>query len=514
MTCRSEYFKERFGNFTKSSFVEKLKIIDNFESQWNIFHKNQLLQKYFDFFKLQSPHISLDARNILENDTLLLRMFCEAYGNPDSQSENNIPAITNIYRDKIFREYLERKVRSAIEQDRKASEIYGKSYNRYMGLFDKIAQIMVEKQQYSDILLTDIPDKYDDVLSILMGEDVIFRKDLQTHTDPFNDRVEVLNFTFDEFRDFILTKYLVNNIYMNNPQIFEELLDNILTPSSPIAEGVKTYLFYISKRSENQNLSRFVVNTNWYKSIFIKSIFSVEEEFINDDDIELLKECFIENDVSASWITKMLIIRWRSSLYPKLNISILFDILSSMNENKYIIFLENISSNRGRYFHNDDPIWIMPDEIAEGVNDLIIERGLINNPDVENLMELLIFLFSDGINNITYTSKCFEVFERIADKYFETAIDILSKYLYIDNRVICINSWKMIGCLSKNRQISKDIIDFACDLLIGYNSTTNNLTIRVLKEIARFLDINLKENNIDVDDIVKYEIQRISLISI
>jgi hypothetical protein len=335
LTCRSEYFEERFSNFKQSSFAGGIRFIDNLERHMSKLHKDQLVEGYFRFFKLRYSYISKQAAEILEKDTLLLRMFCEAYGDVNAQEAIQLPQIVDIYREKVFREYYERKIASAIEYDEDSPGIKVRSGEKYRQVLDYIIKLMVQQEQYANIPIADLPTEYDRALSILLGEDIIVRKDLMNVDNAFDDRVEVISFTFDEFRDFLLAKYLVNIVFRQDQQKFEEVVDRLVAPKSAVAEGIRTYLFFASRQPNGRDILKVISEKEWYGEIFIKSIFSVEEEFITQEDLNEIKARFYEHERNAFQIIRMLVRRWRTSWYPQLNILLLFEILNEFSEDTY-----------------------------------------------------------------------------------------------------------------------------------------------------------------------------------
>ena len=54
-----------------------------------------------------------------------------------------------------------------------------------------------------------IPNSYKDILECIINEDILFRKDLIKDRKSAFGNIEVLNFTIDEFRDYLISDYLV-----------------------------------------------------------------------------------------------------------------------------------------------------------------------------------------------------------------------------------------------------------------------------------------------------------------
>jgi len=282
LTCRTEYFEERFSNFKQSSFAQEIRFVDNLERRMSEMHQDQMVEGYFRFFNLPLSSLSQHAAQILKKDTLLLRMFCEAYGDENAKEEIQLPNIIDIYREKIFREYFKRKIDDITDYDDDASRIRVRHEEKYRQVLDHIIMLMIERGQYANIPITDLPSDFDNALGILLGEDIIVRKDLVNIDDPFDASVEVISFTFDEFRDFLIAKHLINVIFQQDQQKFEEVVDRITTPESSVAEGVATYLFFASRRSSGEDIRKVIGEREWYKdTVGAKLTYNFEKTVTN-----------------------------------------------------------------------------------------------------------------------------------------------------------------------------------------------------------------------------------------
>ena len=110
LTCRSEYFDQRFDNLRQASFAQETYFVEDFEQCMSNIHKDHLLDAYFRFFNLRFSYLSPRAAETLQRDTLLLRIFCEAYGDHNATEAIQLPQVMDIYKDKVFRTYLDRKL--------------------------------------------------------------------------------------------------------------------------------------------------------------------------------------------------------------------------------------------------------------------------------------------------------------------------------------------------------------------------------------------------------------------
>lgn len=502
LTCRTEYFEERFSNFKQSSFAQEIRFIDNLERHMSEMHQDQMVEGYFRFFSLPFSSLSQHAAEILAKDTLLLRMFCEAYGDENAKEEIQLPNIIDIYREKIFREYFKRKIDDITEYDDDASRIRVRHEEKYRQVLDHIIMLMIERAQYANFPITDLPSDYDSALGILLGEDIIVRKDLVNMEDAFDDSVEVISFTFDEFRDFLIAKHLINVVFQQDQQKFEEVVDRITTPKSSIAEGVATYLFFASRRSGGSDIRKVIGEKEWYKGIFIKSIFSVEEDFITQDDLDEIKTRFFENERDAAWIIRMLVWRWRTSLYPQLNIRLLFEIFNELGEDTYGRFVEANVKNR---LYNIDDSYIK--RLTSKVGEWLESESLLEDADFINLVEVLIYFFPVW-GEWTLDLPAFDTFAKFAELKPDIAITLLRKHTRISHPGIQAQVWRVLTYIENAGEIPIELVEEACYLLLEVDENNLHKSGSLVKEIVRFLEKCATENNLSYPDPVVEQIQR------
>ncbi|MBM3181092.1 MAG: hypothetical protein FJZ86_12150 [Chloroflexi bacterium] len=449
LTCRSEYFEERFSNLKTSSFSDNIVYVKNLETRMDKKHKEQLLKGYFRFFNIRVGYLSKRARDILENDVLLLRMFCEVYGNVDRDKVSSPVQISDIYREKVFREYLERKLRDAIVHDSNDPQVAIRIGDKYRQALKHIIELMIEQKQYANILISDISAEHDEAITGLLGEDVIIRKDLFNNGDVLSTSTEVLNFTFDEFRDFLIANYLVNNVFAKNKKKFEEFIDSASSEKSVIAEGLRTYLFYSSRHPEGRGvILDFIRKKDWYQEIFIKSIFSVEEELITDEDINEVRKKFCDNERTASWILRMLVWRWRVSLYTKLNINLLFEILDTIDVELYKKLVVPGLSGYGVHGVDGSNSWQI-NQLTKDVEEDLDDKKFKITADYLNIMELLIYLFPVwGTQSSSTLTPAFNAYWKFAHRFPDKATTLLLKHIFIENLNIRSQVWRMLTGIS------------------------------------------------------------------
>jgi hypothetical protein len=110
MTCRTEYYKEKFAT-VDADFKGRILKIEELNEHLGDEEKQKLLQNYLTYFK-----ISADLHHYVEealcDDLLLLRIFCEA------NKGKTLGQVNSIKREELFAEYYELMAEKLIEKVR------------------------------------------------------------------------------------------------------------------------------------------------------------------------------------------------------------------------------------------------------------------------------------------------------------------------------------------------------------------------------------------------------------
>jgi len=463
LTCRTEYFEQRFSNFRHASFANKIAFIDRVHSRMNEVKRKRLLNTYFRFFNIYYERMSKDVFEQLSDDSLLLRFFCEAYGDHQSNKKINMPHLYDIYKESLFRTYFETKSKKIGERIKDA--FFKTKVKR---LLNKIIIYMIENRIFVDIPVSEVASGNNDfeLLNRMLEEDMILRKDLgKTKIGISNEKSEVVNFTFDEFRDFWLSNYLITSIFAKNRNKFEKLIDELIDSNSPVAEGISKYLFHISKRAnydnelknqlDNLKLARLIEQKDWYDEIFTESILSTDDAFIMNCDLDKVREKFMENIKSSSFIIVALIKRYNTVGYKNLNIGFLLTILRDLNESECRDLVNPVFDDVDHWWsHPRDTQYWPIGSLINNLRNVLRKDVLEDNLPLHNVFEFLIFLF--GLRNSQETRKLYEDYGM---KYPRIAVKQLINNASAKNRVVVMNIWAILAYLSENEQ---DIPDNFC----------------------------------------------------
>jgi hypothetical protein len=496
LACRSEYFEERFANFREASFADRICFVEDVERYMSSMHRDHLIEAYFRFFGLRCPYLSVRAEEILKNDMLLLRVFCEAYGDHLSEEAIHLPQILHIYRDEVFKLYLDKKLEGASQYSDNSPRLPVGVGVRYKRLLSRIIHLMIERNQFSNLPVVDLGEEHYLALSELLGEDIIVRKDLADGTSVLDEKSEVINFTFDEFRDFLLANHLVVTTFEDDPKKFEEIVDRIITAESPVAEGVSKFLFFASKRPECGQVRSAIASSSWYKGLFLDCIFEVKEDLIAQNDLKEIEARFLEGPQQASQIIRMLIGRWRIDAYPILNIDLLFQILDGLDVSEHKRLVEPAFRRSPRY-RVGETAWPI-EYLVNEIRGILIDGEL--EPCFEKLAELLIYLFD--IRGSRHTFPAYIVFGEFAEQNPDIASELLEGKVGIRNQNIAIRVWNMLKTLADQGEIPDDLVDEACQLLLGLHESEMFKQSELARSVSRFLKSCHESKGIDLPDAV------------
>lgn len=450
LTCREEYFEDRYGKLV-DHFDEK----DLYRNKVNNLYthdieKKRLFDGYFTFFKISQANISKKVFDLLTEDTLLLRTFCEAYGDINRQENVVLPLMYDIYKYDVFKKYFDKKFQTI--KDKKIIDIENCEKCSYEKLLSDIAEYMIKSKKYTDIpkiIVNTFTDK--ELLKDIVDEDIVFREDIIVKKGLIKSEELVINFTFDEFRDYLISKYLLELFGNVSDEEYSRIIYDTTNNTSEVIEGVQKYIFYQGKIYNNKEFNKILLNQVWYEKIFRNNIYSLEDKYILDEDIEEINKFFRKGIRYSSKIVVNLLHRYDIKYFYKLNIETLINIIFSLNDEEFRslfipIFVKVKSKyefeRRYRYFDTD--------------NFLSFLRELLQKQNVYDYR----FLFKFIIMIIGVNYEVLNVFVGYLRKDPDTAINILFEFSKSNSKVLNTNIQRIIkDIFSKHEELnlSEDI---------------------------------------------------------
>ena len=420
LTCRSEYYRLNFKFLESSAYAENIIKIEGINSKLEDHEKERLFRTYLDSFTITWDSFSSSAYELLVDNFLLLRIFCEAY------QGQHIGAIFNVHMFDLFENYY-RQIRDKVSGWLPGEVTLEK-------IFCELISYMVKNKTYNDIPLQKIIDLAKlpkDIILRLIDENIFFRRDILNPTGVLLD-AEVINFTFDEFKDFLIADYLSNVLLQEDRDDMVRFLNEEISPDKPLFEGVSKYLFIFSKKAQNSELGNVIEGMQWYGEKYIRYIFQMDDRYLKEDDKDKIRKSFFINGTDAEVILRFILhYRFDTSIYKNLNITLLYDILSKLDEENFNKkFLDYFKQRGDKSYYVDSQHDINLNHYFRFVSEQF-ESGKISNSDVE----LLFFLLLGDCGDNPFR-KAKELFNRFYNDTPKRALQVISKYLIVENNFI------------------------------------------------------------------------------
>jgi hypothetical protein len=357
---------------------------------------------------------------------ILLRIFCEVYRRNGKSPQRLTVFIQSIYRSEIFDQYLELKLQNAAEQKDRIDPKY-----TVIGTLEKLRKLlylitdqMIQNRSFSNIPLDAILGENETDLCVLLDEELLIRRD----TNPASTRLsnpssDVINFTYDEFRDYLLAKRILDVIYAKGKTEFEGFMLSMSKDQQQVLEGLQRFLFYLSRLPNNKEFWEYYHTHKLYNDIYASEIFSVSPEHLNVDDGTRVLEILNSESENTRFIVFALMHRWNTSVNHILSIDLL---------NKYFMKCGNAQhmSLLTRCFYYKEYMYSSEQDVLEiitkSILDLVEEN--IRSEIYHGLFLFCVFLLPAGLGSRRdYIVSSF--LRRIGELYPQECIDALSASL-------------------------------------------------------------------------------------
>ena len=347
MTCRSEYLEENFQELTET-FENKMMVEKDIYHHLNEEDIDKLLERYFRYFNI-TAHLEEAVKSTLTNNLLLLRIFCEA------NKYRRLGRVYHINRDELFTVYYDTMLsRIADAPDWEGRREFRR--RKIKGFFTVILKRMIETDKFFNVSLDDLLEgmnqEDENMLLRFLDENILLRKDLAKDKEK-TENEEVVNFTYDAFRDYMLAHYILNTLRDNYEQQ-KTLIKKFTDDGHQLKEGIIPYLFVYAKNTASEALWAFLKGCPWYVSAFESYLWETDESKVSDDDIGLLLQLLNESPYT---IARNLLYwgRWNTEEHPKLNIKILLEYVSKLEDGALEKWVEKFccSTNRKYYWGHE-----------------------------------------------------------------------------------------------------------------------------------------------------------------
>jgi hypothetical protein len=420
LTCRTEYFENNFSGISSGALAPYVKQIHSINEKFSDNDRNKLFDAYLKHFSITLKIISNHEKAVLTNNFLLLRVFSEVYkGCKDLE-------IHDIYKEDLYHKYFELKCAEISKQFQDSGSTIPALLNIRSFLL-KVTQYMVDNKVYANVPLDQILTNGEDssVYVKFLDENILIKRDPLSNENELFGQTEVVNYTFDEFRDYTITKYVLETYYGKDAKKFEAFLLNDLTEHTPILEGCSSFLFYFARKNNDLPLQKILQGLPWYDSAFINCIFSIENAQITANDVSYISDLLSRGIDMQHLLSVMIYLRYDTDVYNPLNINILYSWLLNSNEGDYKRFLNEFNDNQFSRKINHE-------KLISDIEKLLDEDIEVDRPALHNIFELLLYLLEIS-NDAEY------LFERYYFKHPKKASEILKKVIGSSNPIISEN---------------------------------------------------------------------------
>lgn len=272
VTCRSEFFEKQYNYFNNQELSNITYHVKDLKSELTADQSKNIVKVYLKYFNVNCS-LSKEAEKALISDFLLLRIFCETNENKPHET------VSNIYKVGLFSSYITNVVASSFDTRLKS---------HLLEILDKLVKTMLYSDDVTRVLLRDanLNDIESEIVQQLVHDDIILRRDL-----PLDSSVnsllsmgqEVINFTYDELRDFIISFYIVRDV--NDGGELQEILQKI--EKTPSVEGVYKFTYLLAREIGSQLPIDIIEKSKLFHYIYINTIDNLDSKYYNARDNEI-----------------------------------------------------------------------------------------------------------------------------------------------------------------------------------------------------------------------------------
>jgi hypothetical protein len=280
---------------------------------------------------------------------------------------------------------------------------------------------MVSKREFSNVPIEIIPADLQEALYSLLDEELIIRRDAPLPGSASAVQ-ETVNFTFDEFRDFMLSQYLVQNVFSRSQDEFIGFISETTPEREQAIEGLKRFLFYASRKQPNIAFGTFYRSQPWYSDVYFDEVFSLDVRSLEIEDGKRIRTKLEANDNEAKQVARTLAYRWNSDDWPILNLGLLLDYVEQAGPSAY----DNlIATSIGvRQFHGAQS---MATAFCSFVNQRV-EVLKTQFPIYEDVVRFLILLLPIE-STYVLSSPAYDVLVRVIHQQSEETTTLLLNFL-------------------------------------------------------------------------------------
>lgn len=392
LTCRKQFYDNNYQILRQTVGDGLCEVkLDKKHRRWDNDETTDdecIIERYAAHFNVKAP-IAPGIRNELLDDLLLMRVFFQGYQGQDLSKMTQID-----YVDLYGRYYgnLCEQIQGIIEQEANVTNARGMAAR----IFEKIIVWMVDNNVFTNLPMNDVmKDLTADerqCFTSFMSANLLLRQDMSEGSEGIDD---VLNFTYEQIRDYLVTRYLVDEVFRRNKSRFTDLVEQYTTESNNQAEGTKKFLFLYARNHDKNDVYDQVKKQPWHNNTLVNDIWEVTDDRITSEDVEIVKS-YIRSH--ADEIVKVLTYtHWSPVKHKRLNLQVLFDVLEEMSRDERSAYLEKVwpSETKRRSLYGE-PVVTPRGELLSAIKDGIDRRKEKEEKEEKEALELLEKYLTEG----------------------------------------------------------------------------------------------------------------------
>ena len=358
ITSRIEFFDVKYKKVIDEYLIGKYEIIEMDNSRINDIMNKRLIEKYRNYYNYTGSYNGR-VKAIIEESPILTRIFFETY-------KDTSKAVNDINKYSLFLNYIQ--------------NVQNQTPNiNVMEILNNIASKMLESKKYDSVCIKDI-EIDNKKLEQLINENVLLNKSIIRSENSLEEEIEeIIMFTFDEIRDFLISKIIISN---KNEKEILNFIKKAINNKESIAEGIFRNIYLNYKTKQNTRMCECLLKFDVSSILKDKFFLTIRKEdwfenFVLDMIFENnmpIFECEIRyiNNINISKRDTWKIIRdlWNNTLMNcEPNFSIIKDEIDRLKENvDKKSFLKNL--NKRDY---EEIFEILKQKNTDSSNNLAIE---------------------------------------------------------------------------------------------------------------------------------------------
>lgn len=325
ISCRSEFFDHKFSGLFEPQFSEFLHHVRDLRSKMSDENKLQLLASYLDHFRI-SGHLSNYAIRVLQDDLILLRIFC------DINEDQELGFVPDIYKGEIFERYLMVKVKEFPndKQQEAISTLY------------QVCAKMLSTEDFAKITLDGFSAEQRQIIDAFVGEDIVLRREVPP-TGLSSLGLSNISFTYDEMRDFLLAHFVITRVSKDDPDAVTSMFDKI--KKWPIYEGFFRYAYILSRKERNDHVTSLCEANDDFLTHYLNNLSVLSPDIQSEIDVSRVR-LLLAKPTSDRDLQRLFWFLFRKRvLTDPINMQILLDHIADLEDTELEAFAKAVFSS-------------------------------------------------------------------------------------------------------------------------------------------------------------------------